>query len=193
MTKVELTKALESGRISTPRRDEIVNDILQSTNAVALTGHLLQLVFEEDKTDLWQSSWVFDNVMRKRLSLLLPHIEIFCSSLTSLHSESVIRPMAHTCESLVLQYFKKRDVKVIQTLDTLHLEKIAEACFDWLIGEYKVASKVFAMTSLFYLGEKFDWIRPELKQVIEQQIANGSAGFKSRGSKTLVLLKNLGY
>ena len=105
----------------------------------------------------------------------------------------MVAMVAHTCELLTLKYFKKRDPKFIESLKTQHLEQIAEASFDWLIGEHKVASKVFAMTSLFYLGEKFDWIRPELKSVIEQQIHDGTAGFKSRGSKTLTLLQDLGY
>lgn len=192
MTKKELTQILDAGRISMARRDEVVTAITQSQKSIELTGHLLQLVFEEDKTDLWQSSWVFDNVMRKDLSLLLPHIDAFCTSLSSLKSQSVIRPMAHTCELLILKYFKKKDPSIVQTLKTNHLEQITEVCFDWLIGPHKVASKVFAMTCLFYLGEKFDWIRPELKSVIEQQISGGTAGFKSRGSKTLALLNNLG-
>lgn len=192
MTEKELTQILDAGRISMAKRDELVEAIIKSPRSIELTGHLLHLVFEEDKTDLWQSSWVFDNVMRKKLSLLFPHIDAFCTSLSSLKSESVIRPMAHTCELLILKYFKKKDPSVINSLKTKHLEEIAEACFDWLIGQHKVASKVFAMTSLFYLGEKLEWIRPELKLVIEQQIAEGTAGFKSRGSKTLALLTNLG-
>ena len=193
MTKEGLTKALEAGRISMTTRDELVTSITKSSSAVDLTGHLLQLVFEEDKTDLWQSSWVFDNVMRKNLSLLLPHIDLFCGKLASLKSESVLRPMAHTCELLVLHYFVKKNPEYLKSLKISNLEKIAEVCFDWLIGEHKVASKVFAMTSLFHLGSKFDWIRPELKSVIEQQIHQGTAGFKSRGSKTLKLLTDLGY
>lgn len=192
MTKKELTHIFEAGRISMARRDTIVTAIRQSAESIELTGHLLNLVFEEDKTDQWQSSWVFDNLMRKKLSLIFPHIDVFCSSLACLKSESVIRPMAHTCELLILKYFKKKDPPVLQILNNSHLAQISEACFDWLIGQHKVASKVFAMTCLFYLGSTFEWIRPELKLVIEQQIAEGSAGFKSRGSKTLALLNNLG-
>ena len=66
-------------------------------------------------------------------------------------------------------------------------------CFDWLIEEHKVATKVFAMTSLFYLGEKYAWIRPELRSVIELQMPTATAGFKNRGGKILLGLKNLGY
>ena len=193
MTKANLNNILGTGRISMARRDELVKGIITSSASIDLTGHLLQLVFQEDDTDLWQSSWVFDNVMRKDLSLLLPHITIFCNRLGSLKSESVIRPMAHICELLTMQYFVKENPKFRQQLTVAHLEQIAEACFDWLIGEHKVASKVFAMTSLFYLGSSFDWIRPELKSVIEQQLHQGSAGFKSRGKKTIKLLTDLGY
>ncbi|MEN1786069.1 MAG: hypothetical protein AAGF77_13140 [Bacteroidota bacterium] len=74
-----------------------------------------------------------------------------------------------------------------------HLEGIATVCFDWFIGEYKVATKVFAMTSLFYLGATFDWIRPELKAILTEKIAYGSAGFQNRGAKILEKLRHLGY
>ncbi|GGG47385.1 hypothetical protein GCM10011414_16350 [Croceivirga lutea] len=190
MTKQEFSKHLSQGRIFMNERDRLVTVVLNNPN---LTCHLLDLVLAEDKTEYWHCSWVFDNVMRKNLILLLPCLDTFSNNLKSLTSESVLRPMAHICELLTLGYFKHKNPELRAHLTNNHLEKITESCFDWLIGNHKVATKVFAMTSLFYLGEKYDWIRPELKSVLEQQIHDGSAGFKSRGSKTLEKLKKLGY
>lgn len=190
MTVKELLARLNSGRICMDERDAIVDDILQSPE---LLRPLIQLVFKEDNTENWHCSWVFDNVMRRNLSLLIPHLDVFCEGLNTLKSESVIRPMAHTCELLAIAYYVKMNKSFREGLNNRHLELITESCFDWLIGKHKVASKVFAMASLFYLGSTFDWVRPELKSVLEQQITEGSAGFKSRGSKTLEKLKKLGY
>lgn len=190
MTKEEFSKYLNQGRIFMDERDRLVTIVLDNPE---LTCHLLDLVLEEDNTEFWHCSWVFDNVMRKNLLLLLPCLDSFCNNLTNLKSESVLRPMAHICELLTLGYFKQKKPELENHITNHHLEQITESCFDWLIGNHKVATKVFAMTSLFYLGEKFDWIRPELKSVLEQQIHEGSAGFKSRGSKTLEKLKKLGY
>jgi hypothetical protein len=71
-----------------------------------------------------------------------------------------------------------------------HLELITASCFDWLIGDHKVAAKVYAMTSLLLLGRKFEWIHPELKMVIEQNYASGSAAYKARARMTLEKLKS---
>ncbi|MGB3152866.1 MAG: adenylosuccinate lyase, partial [Maribacter sp.] len=59
------------------------------------------------------------------------------------------------------------------------------ACFDWLIGNHKVAAKAYSMTCLLFLGRKFDWIHPELKLVLEQNYASGSAAYKARARMTL--------
>lgn len=90
-------------------------------------------------------------------------------------------------------YYKAKHPLFINALSLSYLEKMATVCFDWLIEEHKVATKVFVMTSLFYLGETFDWIRPELKSVLEQHLPQGSAGFQNRGIKILNKLKKLGY
>jgi hypothetical protein len=45
------------------------------------------------------------------------------------------------------------------------------------------------MTCLYYRGTEIEWIHPELKQVIEERIHQGSAGYKNRGSKILDLIK----
>ena len=61
--------------------------------------------------------------------------------------------------------------------------------FDWLIGNHKVAAQAYSMTCLLLLGEKFDWIHPELKMILEQNYAVGSAAYKARARMTLAKLK----
>ncbi len=171
-------------------RDELVYGILAYPN---LTGPLLQFVFEEDKTDSWSCSWVFQNVMRKQLKLVLPHIDIFCNELKNLKSESVIRPMAHVCEMLALAVYHKKIPVFIEKVIWKHREEITERCFDWLIEPHKMAPKVFAMTALFHLGEDFEWVRPELKLFLEKTFTTGSPGYQNRGQKVLDKLRKLGY
>jgi hypothetical protein len=61
-----------------------------------------------------------------------------------------------------------------------HLEHMATSCFDWLIGDQKVAVKAYSMTCLLLLGRKFDWIHPELKLVLTENYAQGSAAYQAR-------------
>jgi len=100
-----------------------------------------------------------------------------------------VRPMAKICEYLILGYFKKADIKVRKALSEEHLENIATACFDWIIGNHKVAAQAYSMTCLHLLGQKYDWIHPELKMVLEKNYAQGSAAYKARARMILAKLK----
>lgn len=190
MTKQELHIALNSGRLSKNAIDPLVHTLKKHPKLVCT---LLDEIAEEDKNGTFNASWVFDHLMRKKLEYLLPYIEEFTTTIKNLHSESCIRPMAHVCEMLCIAYFKKKKTDFVEKIEKHHLEQITECCFDWLIGNHKIAAKVFAMTNLFYLGELFDWVRPELKLVLEETIAKGTAGYKNRSKKTLDALTSLGY
>jgi hypothetical protein len=100
--------------------------------------------------------------------------------------------MAHVCEMICEAYFKKKDPVFVKNITDDQLEKLMICCFDWLIGPLNIAPKVFAMTSLYYLGLKFPWVHPELKQVLLDTYANGSTGYQNRAKKTLDKLAKLG-
>lgn len=190
MTEQQLHTALNSGRLSKEKIDKLVTQLIKHPE---LTEPLLEEVFTQDKTDSFNASWVFDHVMRKKLVYLLPHFEKFTAGLANLTSESIIRPMAHVCELTMEAYFKTKDTSFREHITDVQLERVMTVCFDWLIGKHKVAAKVFAMTSLYYLGMKFDWVHPELKLIVEQTAHEGTAGYKFRSGKTLADLKKLGF
>jgi hypothetical protein len=54
-----------------------------------------------------------------------------------------------------------------------------------------IAIKVFSMTVLFNISKNVPEFRDELAIIIEDQMPYGSAGFKSRGKKTLKGLSKL--
>lgn len=190
MTKSELKLRLNNGRISSQERDFLIDAILTNPS---LFGILLKLVYQEDTTKNWHCSWVYDHVLRKQLSLILPHMPLFTQNLGNLQSQSVIRPMAHTCQQISLAYYKDQQKNFQQTLTTKQLKLMTEACFAWLIDRHNIAPKVYAMTSLLYLGQTFTWVHGALYEHLLQTIATASAGYKSRGKKVLYQLKQLGY
>ncbi len=190
MTAQQLRQQLNVRRINKPEVDNMVLEILARPT---LVRPLLQEVVLQDRSNHFSAGWIFDHVMRKELDLIFLIRDDFVSALNQLQSDSCIRPMAHVCQMITERYFKKKDDPYVQGFTTDHLEAMVSICFDWLIGERKIATKVFAMTSLFYLGEKFHWVRPELRSFLEQNIASGSPGIQNRGIKILTQLKNLGY
>lgn len=146
---------------------------------------LLGYTFSPVQETSIRASWVLEFVCLERLDWLYPHLDEFFQNLSSIKHESVMRPLANICERLCLAYYKKSEHALQAAMHRDHKEKLVECSFDWLIEEHKVATQVRAMTCLYYLGTEIDWIHPELKQVLEERIHSGSAGYKNRAGKIL--------
>ena len=93
------------------------------------------------------------------------------------------------CEFLIKSYYSKEANLIKTTLQQKHLEKIIETCFDYMINDEKIAPKAYAMNTLYFLGKDFKWIRPELREILERDYPNQSAGFKARAKHILNNIK----
>jgi hypothetical protein len=116
-------------------------------------------------------------------------LDFFSSNIHRVHLDSAVRPVAKVCEFIVKAYYAKEDNLIKQHLSSAHKERIIEACFDWLINDEKVAPKAYAMQTLYLLGQDYDWINPELQQVLSGDFHKESAGFKARARHILRLIK----
>lgn len=117
----------------------------------------------------------------------VPAFGLFHAWTGDLKAESSIRPMAKICELLTLTHYKGAHSDK-SLLSPLHRERITAACFDWLISAEKVAPKAYSMQTLSLLGQDIEWVHPELKAVLEQGYASGSAGYKARARRILKIL-----
>lgn len=126
--------------------------------------------------------WILEFVYKASPTLLHDHLDPFCEGLGALREESSIRPAAKVCELLVKAYYGKQKAP---PLTLRHRELITAACFDWLIGPHKVAPQAYSMETLYLLGHDIPWIHPELKAILDQHYAQGSAGYQARARKIL--------
>ncbi|MFK7812342.1 MAG: adenylosuccinate lyase [Maribacter sp.] len=186
MNKAQLYKALDYVNHSREKRMEMA--ILVSKNP-QLVDPLLEIAFNDTSLISSKACWVLEFTAKENLPFLFQYLDEFTANIASLKLDSSVRPMAKICEYLTKAYFQKKDKKVIAALTEKHLEEIASACFDWLIGNHKVAAQAYSMTCLLLLGRKYDWIHPELKLMLEQNYANGSAAYKARARLTLAKIK----
>lgn len=70
--------------------------------------------------------------------------------------------------------------------------EVVEQLFEWMLDpQIKVAVKVFSMSALADIAKKYPELGAELRLIIEEQIEDGSAGYKSRGRKVLAKLDKL--
>ena len=187
MTKKELYQSLGYINATRRKRTEMATIVLTNTD---LLEPLMEIAFDVDNPISSKACWILEYVAKENLDNILPFIDIFTHKISSLKLDSSVRPMAKICKFLTNAYFSKTKNKTKETLTSNHLELMAAACFDWLIGEHKVASKAYSMTSLLLLGRKFEWIHPELKMVLQQDFSSGSAAYKARAKMTLVKLKS---
>jgi hypothetical protein len=147
---------------------------------------LLDYCFAESQDNLsHKAAWVLEFVCLDDLSLLYPQFDLFFKNLSMVKKDQSLRPMAHLCELLVLQYYKKKDSDLLPLFLEKYKTEMIECSFDWLITDQKVACQVRAMTALYYLGTEFHWIHPELRQIIQQNIHSGSGAYKARGRSVL--------
>lgn len=122
---------------------------------------------------------ILEKVLDIQLDLCFPYLDLVCSNLHQLKNDSAIRSISRFVLFLIQDNTKKKYLTENQ------LEKITEACFDWLISDLRIAPKVNAIYTLFELGKKQDWIYPELKIILEQDAAKHSCGYKVAARETL--------
>ncbi len=186
MTKEQLYEALDYVNHSREKRMEMAMLISKNPNLIT---PLLEIAFDFDNPVSSKACWVLEFTAKENLAYIFPYLDLFTTNIGLVHLDSSVRPMAKICEFLIIKYFHKTSNEVQKIMTEEQLERIASACFDWLIGEHKVAAKAYSMTSLLLLGRKYDWIHPELKMVLEQNYAAGSAAYKARARHTLKKLK----
>jgi hypothetical protein len=186
MNKKQLFNALDYVNHSREKRMEMARLVSDNPH---LVQPLLEIAFENTHPISSKACWVLEFTAKENLPYIFPHLDQFTSSLGILKLDSSVRPMAKICEYLTKSYFQKKDLKIQKVLEEKHLDKIAEASFDWLIGDHKVAAQAYSMTSLLLLGRKFGWIHPELKIVLEQNYSKSSVAYQARARMTLAKIK----
>ncbi|SHI84035.1 hypothetical protein SAMN04487911_106133 [Arenibacter nanhaiticus] len=163
-------------------RKEMALMVLENPKLIA---SLLKIAFQDDAPISSKACWVLEFVAKDRLDLLLPYLSIFTRQIGSVHRDASIRPLAKICEYFTKSYFVENDIATRNAFTNEDLEQITKVCFDWLIGEHKVAAKAYSMTCLLLLGQKFKWIHPELRLVLEQNYHRGSAAYQARARQIL--------
>jgi hypothetical protein len=151
----------------------------------SLLIELVPLCFQISDTNSPKACWILELFCYQKLEELNPYLDYFCSNIKLLISESAIRPMAKVCQLVVISHFKKKEIQLTEH----QLQAITEACFDWLITDTKVASKCYAIRTLYLLGSQFDWIHLELKVILEKDYANHSAAYRAVSREILKKIK----
>lgn len=182
MTKAELYKELNYVNHSREKRLKYANLVIDNPELIV---PLLEILFDVDDKISCRAAWVFEFMCGEKLEAIMPHLDIFTANISKVHLDPAVRPVAKICEYLTKANYSKTDHSIKNHLTKKHKENITAACFDWMINDEKIAPKAYSMNSLYLLGTEFDWIHPELVNILERDYEMQSSGFKARAKHIL--------
>jgi hypothetical protein len=146
---------------------------------------LLEIVFSVDDKISCKAAWVLEFVCAEDLSPLISYLDLFTSQLKYIHMDSAMRPVAKICSLLLETTHNSPSSHLKFAISPYQKEAITEACFNWMLEDVKVATKVYAMNCLYLLGIHQKWIHHELLQILEKEYYHQSAGYQSRARQIL--------
>nr|MBF6609357.1 hypothetical protein [Flavobacterium sp.] len=120
------------------------------------------------------ASMILELVAINDINLVLPYHAQIAAVLKYLTDETSIRCFSKICLLLSFRPLA-RNIR----------EAITEACFDWLIGEHKVAPKAYSMYVLANFADADDWIADELRIIIAKEYSDSQPAFKAAARKVL--------
>jgi len=155
-----------------------------------LFDSLLETAFEHDNELSVKAIWVLELVCEKNLEWIAFNLPYFIKNISKPTEESAVRSISKICNLIAQDYNSKFDspIKLIMTKN--HVSQMIETCFDWLVSDYKVATKAHAMETLYFLGIKTGWVHYELKMIIEKNLPIESPGYIARAKKVLEFMSN---
>lgn len=186
MTTAQLYNELNYVNHSREKRLYYANLVISQPE---LVPKLLEILFRVDDKISCRAAWVFEFMCGEQLEAIVPHLDQFTENIHKVHLDSAVRPVAKICEYLANAYYSKTDNAIKTALSKLHIERIVETCFDWMINDEKIAPKAYSMNTLFLFGKDLDWIHPELIMIIEKDYQMQSSGFKARARHILKKIK----
>lgn len=137
---------------------------------------LIHLFLTDENLRVCQrAAWPLMHLAQKQRHLVLPYYVDFIDNLENAKHDAVIRNTLR-----ILQ-----DEKIPES----HEGKLYELCFEYLCSiSQPIAIKVFGMSILGNIAQKFPELKEELIAEIEYQYPHGSKGFQARSKR---VLKNL--
>lgn len=171
MVKKEQTPFYLQLEKSTAHRHQREANCTLAIQNKAVLKELFSLSFTLSDKNHFKACWALELVLEKNINLLTPHLNTFCNTLAQYKHSSALRSISKICQFIV-------ESKTI-ALTEQHENLITESCLDWLIGEEKVATKAYAMRTLYQIGHKYNWIHNELKIILPQDFSKHSPAYKA--------------
>ena len=181
---VEFYNQIKNSSAHTQSRLDNAKYVIQN---IDLLPELIEYSFNISDKQHIRATSILDKNFEINIELSMQYIDLIIDYLYKLKNDSAIRVISRILIAIV-QFNTKKIKTNSGFLTDNQLEKISEACFDWFIGDYRVAVKHNSLLTLFEIGKKIDWIYPELRILLEKQVNFPSPAYKSIVKKILNLI-----
>ena len=156
-------------------KDLLIGEVIKSESNF---NTLLQLALNEKEPVAWRASWILDGSDEKKPGLARNYIPKIVRALPGLESRGTLRSL--------LRLLARHDIPEEEQ------GLLIDLCFSYLVSElYPVAVKAHAMQIIYLHVLLYPELKDELVAVIEDQVANNSVGFKSRGRRLIKQMEKL--
>ena len=189
MSTILTTDDLIKQLMTTPTRDFLERLSAKLRQDKFDLGKIIDLTFHPDAQVGFRAARLLDTTMLANPQLYTEHLPYFVQRMTEVTNASCKRHYARIMMHLTNP---GSSAAIRDKLKETDLEGVVEQCFDWLIDpKVKVAVKVCAANTLFYLCGRYGWIKEELTTQVQFMLRDGSPAIQLRGRKLLALIEKL--
>lgn len=173
-----LRQRISNSTAHRPIRDELSGEVFDNSS---LFHELMEMALDLKDKNHYKACWTLELVLEKEIDWLGEYLSRFCKTLPLYKHEGAVRSVSKICLFSVKNHSKRRN----GFLSPAQLQQITETCFDWLITDTKVASKAYAMRTLYLIGKNEDWVYPELQVLLQQGFHEHSPAYKAAAKEIL--------
>lgn len=179
--ETELVDKLTNSNAHRNSRMEVCDFAIENN----LTNALIEIAFDKSDENHFKAFWALEFVCEKKLVLFTNAVGQFCENLASVKNNSAVRSATKIGMFLAISNHTKKEI----ILTEIQEKQLIESSIDRLIQDEKVASKVYAMKTLFILGKKYNSIYEQLKPIISQDAFQHSYAYQASAKTILKRLK----
>lgn len=139
---------------------------------------LFRAALDISDADYFRACRILELLLADDLNPIQPYVKRFCAALADLRNETALRSMSKIAAALV-----KADANphhaFSNTLGPAQRQQLKDAAWSWLLGDVKVATKVWAMRTLETFARKEPQVKSELLEVLAYGFPEHSAAYRS--------------
>ena len=171
-------EAIASSTAHRPIRDRLSGEAMADPDCFSV---LIETALNPSDKYHYKACWILELVLEVKIDWLKDYLSVFCDVLSAYRHDGAVRSVSKICLFAVQRDLKSYD----GFLSSTQRQQVTEACFDWLISNTKVASKAYAMRTLYLLGKENHWIHAELKHILPQGFPLHSPAYQSAAKEIL--------